>query len=400
MPTHAEIVVLHAADYAAGAKRDRSRILDDVVAATGWSRDNARRRLTSAGPGGVNHEPSTSARAPRQRAPKYSDDALAMLGAVWNASGGQCGKYLAASMGTLLEGLERHGELVVGVDGYTSEVRQELLDMSAASIDRYLAPARAMERTGDRPGPRGTLSLRTAFKARRFPEDSVEPGFFQGEIVVHSGSVGQGAANLTLSVTDAFTGWVFTRTMCGGVPAVVRRALQGVVKGVPFEIIGLDVAVEPLPIESALAAWVEERGIAGAPGRTVVRARGVAERSSHNQHIHRYGFIPRCEDREQVGMLNELWQLANDQLNYLTPTRRPVGWGADRKGRRKRLYDEPATPMDRLLAAGVISRRQQAELATYRDTLNPAALARRLRELQAEVADMAGHERADCTRVG
>ena len=62
-----------------------------------------------------------------------------MLQKVWAASGGQCGKYLAASMAIQLDGLERHGELVFGRDRYSPAVREELLAMSAASIDRYLS---------------------------------------------------------------------------------------------------------------------------------------------------------------------------------------------------------------------------------------------------------------------
>lgn len=67
---------------------------------------------------------------------KYSYDAVKVLQRVWAASGGQCGKYLAVSMPVLLDGLERHGELVEGQDRYTSAERLELLSMSAASIDR------------------------------------------------------------------------------------------------------------------------------------------------------------------------------------------------------------------------------------------------------------------------
>jgi len=74
---------------------------------------------------------------------------MKVLQRVWAASGGQCGKYLAVSMAIQLDGLERHGELVGGVDWYSPAVRGELLTMSAASIDRYLQPAR-----GHRPDPR------------------------------------------------------------------------------------------------------------------------------------------------------------------------------------------------------------------------------------------------------
>ena len=65
---------------------------------TGWSRDNARRRLTDAAkrPPGLSRQVAKKPRKPR--APKYSDDAVKVLQKVWAASGGQCGKYVADSM--------------------------------------------------------------------------------------------------------------------------------------------------------------------------------------------------------------------------------------------------------------------------------------------------------------
>ncbi|WP_256838469.1 hypothetical protein [Ornithinimicrobium faecis] len=80
---------------------------------TGWSRDNARRRLVAAAkapPGAGRH---VAARPRKPRAPKFSYDATKILQRVWAASGGQCGKYLAASMRIQLDALERHGELAL-----------------------------------------------------------------------------------------------------------------------------------------------------------------------------------------------------------------------------------------------------------------------------------------------
>ena len=63
-----------------------------------------------------------------------------------------------------------------------------------------------------------------------------------------------------------------------------------------------------------------------------------------------------------VAMLDLDWfKLVNDRFNYLTPTKKPIGFGTDRSGRRKRLYDAPATPLQRLLAAQVLASAQQAE---------------------------------------
>lgn len=72
-------------------------------------------------------------------ATKVLIDALKVLQRVWAASGGQCGKYLAASMPLLLDLPQAHGELD-DEPRYTPQVRAELEAMSAATIDRYLAP--------------------------------------------------------------------------------------------------------------------------------------------------------------------------------------------------------------------------------------------------------------------
>ncbi|WP_198968089.1 hypothetical protein [Mycobacterium shottsii] len=52
-------------------KADKGQILDQVVAVTGWSRDNARRRLrAAAAPPGAGRQ--VAKRTRRQRNPKYS----------------------------------------------------------------------------------------------------------------------------------------------------------------------------------------------------------------------------------------------------------------------------------------------------------------------------------------
>jgi hypothetical protein len=48
MATRAEVTHKYAKAYAAASKKGRGRILDEVVSVTGWSRDNARRRLVAA----------------------------------------------------------------------------------------------------------------------------------------------------------------------------------------------------------------------------------------------------------------------------------------------------------------------------------------------------------------
>ena len=85
----------------------------------------------------------------------------------------------------------------------------------------------------------------------------------------------------------------------------------------------------------------------------------------------------------------------NDRLNYFTPTKKPIGYATDAAGRRKRLYDAPKTPADRLLGAGVLSPAQEAELRARRDRLNPAEIARRIQSLQDRLTGLARNTTLD-----
>lgn len=104
--------------------------------------------------------------------------------------------------------------------------------------------------------------------------------------------------------------------------------------------------------------------------------------SKNNHLVRRYAFYYRYDTPEERAVLNRLWPLVNDRLNYLTPTIKPIGYASTADGRRRRLYDAPQTPLDRLLATETLSPAQQAELTGYRDSLNPAKIGREIADLQ------------------
>ncbi len=163
MQARAEITGKYARVYTRASKKDKGRILDEVCAVTGWSRDNARRRLVAAAKRPPGRRKSAERRA---RARRYSYDALKVLQRVWAASGGQCGKYLKESMPLLLDLLEASGELD-DEPRYTPAVRDELVAMSAATIDRYLAPVRATEQLRGKSTTKAGPLLRSSIKIRK-----------------------------------------------------------------------------------------------------------------------------------------------------------------------------------------------------------------------------------------
>ena len=390
MQSRAEVTSRYADAYVKARKRDRGLILDEVVSVTGWSRDHARRRLTAAAkrPPGSGRQVVKTSRKPR--APKFSYDTLKVLQRVWAASGGLCGKYLAASMATQLDGLERHGELAFGVDRYSVAVRAGLLSMSAASIDRFLKPAKATDQVRGVATTKPSPLLRSSIKVRRAGDEvEAEPGFFEGDTVAHCGPTLKGEFARTVNLTDVHTGWVFTRTVRNNAHVHILGALKAGVEQVPFAVTGLDFENGSEFLNTAVIAWAADLEIFFTRSRPYKKNDQATIESKNNHLVRKYGFYYRYDTIEEQAALNRLWLLVNDRFNYLTPTKKPVGFGTDRHGRRTRLYDEPRPPLDRLLAAKVLSPAQEAELVAHRDSLNPAAIARRIADIQTVLLKLA-----------
>src|SRR5664279_140405 len=390
MTSRAEVTTRYARSFRAADKRTKGRILDEVVSVTGWSRDNARRRLTSAAQSPPGAGRSVTTRPRKQRAAKFSYDALKVLQRVWAASGGQCGKYLAASMRMQLDGLERHGELVDGVGRYSMAVREELLAMSAASIDRYLRPAKATDQIRGVSTTKPSPLLRSSIKIRKAGDEvEAEPGFFEGDTVAHCGPTLKGEFARTLNLTCVHTGWVFTRTVRNNAHVHILGALKRGVEQVPFEVTGLDFDNGSEFLNKAVIKWAAGLEIFFTRSRPYKKNDQATIESKNNHLVRKYGFYYRYDTSEERHAMNRLWKLVNDRFNYLTPTKKPVGFGSDRNGRRTRLYDKPRNPLDRLLAAKVLAPSQEAELLAYRDSLNPAAIAREIADLQTRLLTLA-----------
>jgi hypothetical protein len=382
MTSRAEITTKYAKAYVKTSKKDRGQILDQVVEVTGWSRDNARRRLTAAAKRPPGSGRSVAKRARKPRTPKYSYDTLKVLQKVWAASGGPCGKYLAASMAIQLDGLERHGELVVGRDRYSPEVREELLAMSAASIDRYLRPAKAKDHIKGKSTTKPSPLLRSSVKIRKATDEiEAAPGFFEGDTVAHCGPTLKGEFARTLNLTCVHTGWT-TRTVRNNAHTHILGGLKAGVEQVPFEVIGLDFDNGTEFLNKAVIAWAGECEIFFTRSRPYKKNDQATIESKNNHLVRKYAFYYRYDTPEERAVLNRLWPLVNDRLNYLTPTIKPIGYTSSSDGRRRRLYDPPQTPLDRLLATETLSRAQQADLTAYRDSLNPAKIARQIADLQ------------------
>jgi hypothetical protein len=119
----------------------------------------------------------------------------------WAVLGAPTGKRLAPVMAELVPTLRRFGELEV-----SDELAAALVTMSPATMDRRLAPARAVMSLRGRSHTKPGSLLKDAIPIRTWAQwDDAVPGFVEIDLVGHEGGNAVGEHAYTLTVTDIAT---------------------------------------------------------------------------------------------------------------------------------------------------------------------------------------------------
>src|SRR5437588_6637329 len=145
--------------YRRARKKEKTAILNEFVALTGFARSYAamvlrnHRRVVTVDPKlRVRGDLGKKLRRPGRR-PDYDEEVVKALLKVWRIMDYICGKRLAPVLSEMVELLDRRGELKC-----KAETRKKLGRMSAATIDRLLRPERRKYRLKGRAHTRpGTL---------------------------------------------------------------------------------------------------------------------------------------------------------------------------------------------------------------------------------------------------
>ncbi|MBN9460867.1 MAG: hypothetical protein J0H00_06525 [Burkholderiales bacterium] len=210
----------------AAPPREKRRILEEFVAATGYHEKSAIRVL--------NRAPASRSRT-RQRPLLYDEATRGALIVLWEASDRVCGKRLKALLPFLLPALERNGHLKLD-----DQIRPKILSMSAATIDRLLrAPRNAGQAKKPRraePEPRRRIRMRT------FADwDDPSPGSMEMDLVAHCGNVNRGSYVHSLVLTDIASGWTEAAPSVVREGALVVETLERIRSSLPFALRALDV---------------------------------------------------------------------------------------------------------------------------------------------------------------
>lgn len=156
LATRKELIEALRKRYQEAGLATKTAILDEFVELTGYHRKHAVRLL---GPG------SGQKREKKSRSDKrvYNEAVREALILLWEAADRICGKRLKALIPILLAAMEKHDHLQLAAG-----IREQLLQISAATIDRLLAePRERVTGTRRRKGVGATV-LRRSIPIRTF----------------------------------------------------------------------------------------------------------------------------------------------------------------------------------------------------------------------------------------
>lgn len=370
--------------YYRASKADKGKVLDRVVGTTGMGRSTARRMLT--GPRLPDPAEQVDGRTLRSRG--FSDDARALLEHVWALMGMPCGKYLTVMLDLWLPLLAAAGDL--DRPFATERAVAELKAMSAATVDRYLKPARGRMRikgiSTTKPSPllRNSISIRTC--ADEAPE---VPGVIEADTVAHCGPTLIGEFVRTLTMTDVVIGWTENHSIRNNAAKWVVEGIEELQQWFPFAMVIFDSDCGGEFINHEVAGWLQARDIAQTRSRPYQKNDQAHVESKNNHVVRKHAFYWRYDTAEELELLNELWRLVSLRLNFFTPTKKAIGYTTTAAGRRKRIYDKPASPWQRLQTSGVLDSQHLSVVAARIEGINPADLTRQINAIQLQLLDLA-----------
>ena len=354
--------------YSGRGREGRAKLLDELCESCGYERKYAIKLLR-----GQRRIPGKKPRKAGSK-PTYGEPARAVLKEIWLAAEQPCGKRLKVAVPLWLPHFEsERGNL-------QEALRGQLLAVSASTMDRLLAPCRASLGPRGLCGTRPGTLLRKQIPVRTEHWDVAGPGWLEADTVAHCGMSMEGDFCWSVTLTDVHTQWTEVRAVWNKGQHAVQGRIAEVEAALPFPILGFDSDNGGEFLNWHLADYFLKREKAvhftrSRPYHKNDNARVEQKNWTHVRQLVGYG---RLEDPDQAQLLNELYVKEwNPFRNFFLPAMKHLRTEVE-GSRKKRIYDNPATPFERLKACPGVDPKQIQRLEKVKASLNPFELKRRI----------------------
>jgi hypothetical protein len=359
--------------YWAAGRKERGEILDGFCLATGYNRRYGLEVLR-----GRQRKPVRSVLRMRQR--KYGPEFRKALKVLWEASSYICAERLQPYLPELAGLLERHDQLQLG-----EEVRQQLANVSVATVERNLVPLRrglvARKMSQTKPG---TLLRRQIPVVVGKWRELDRPGYLEVDLVSHSGEEAIGEWVWTLCATDLSCGWTERAAVLGKGQVGIVAALDRLRAQLPFPLLGIHPDNGSEFLNAHLFKYCQGDPELGRPAILLSRSR--PHHKNDNAHVEQKNWTlvrrligyQRLDTSAQRDWLDALYtDLLRPYNNCFQPAMKLIGKEVV-DGHTRRRYDRPTTPLQRLLDASAADPNKIGVLVDLYSTASPLTLKRQI----------------------
>jgi len=345
--------------YAQRAREGKSRMLDELCEDYEYERKYAIKLLRG-------HLPPPSLVARSGPEPRYGI-IEPVVQQIWRTAEYPCGKRLAPILRQWLPYYERRSGKV------SSRQRKLIGQVSPATLDRLLAPARAEHVERGRCGTKPGSLLRTEIPIRTGTWDLTRPGYLEADSVAHCGTSLAGSFIWSLTYTDILSGWTEGGAVWNKGARGVLAETRAVENRLPFALLGFDSDNGGEFLNHHLWTYMRERQAA------VEFTRSRPYHSDDNAHVEQknwtwarqllgYGRLEDPALLEPICTLyREVW--APWQNFFLPCLKLESKW---REGSHWcKRYEAPRTAYVRLCAPGMLNLKQRRQLRERYASLDP-----------------------------
>ncbi len=348
--------------YKKAEKKQKSRILDEFCKTCHYNRKYAIRLLNQ------KNARATTNHSKRGRKKKYTHYMIFdVLFHIWTLTNLPCSKRLKAMLPIWLP----HYPVEIPENVYN-----DLISISAATIDRIMKPNRAKyQKSGLSTTKPGSI-IKKQIPIATNQWDESRPGFIEADTVAHCGSSMAGAFTFTINCVDIATAWTEQFAVWGKGERGVLNGIENIENRLPFPILGFDCdnGSEFLNWHIVRHFLNRKKPVKFTRSRAYYKNDNAHIEEKNWTHIRQYLGYQRFDNIELVDLLNDVysseWRL---YFNFFIPSVKLVD--KIRKGAKTiKKYDPPKTPYQRILESPFIADEQKKELSALYETLNPFIL--------------------------
>jgi hypothetical protein len=375
--THA-IIAEALPEYRAATKKQKSRILTRLQAATGMPDKSLIRALAR-----QNRRSSAAPAKKRGRKRRYTAETEAALAFVWEQYDYPCAERLQEEIPEAIRIFARDRMWL-----YSPEATEQLRQMSLGAM-KVRTVAMGKQR-GLLRGQSTTRSGELLTSVPVFFGSWAEKPAGNGQIdsVVHSGSKLMGSMAYMVNYVDVATYWQEPVAQLNKSERATLASMETIKQRLPFPWLGAHPDSGSEFINQLALDWCKTHGIELSRSRPHKKNDNCFIEQRNLAIVRKYVGYERYDCPEAVQGMNELYEVLRLYLNFFQPTfklqaktKRVTTTGQQAAKPYQRVYDTPATPYRRVLARDDIDQSVKDTLTEQYQGLNPKLLRDRIQAL-------------------